>query len=204
MGTNMKLWGVLLILTLTICLSGCLPHASANPTGAAPQLAMPLEHVNYTLTNLNGSAWATVDGEYPISLQTTQDCSFSGDLPMVYPMPPGTTDIHIYLDDAEVEWSNYTAVYPDALHQTALGDWWMIYAPLTVSDNFTLKIHYEHPLQVVNGSTLLFLYDLNISTYLSPDNPESTAVFTVRTEGNFSGLKVYTAPPSSIPSQWMP
>jgi hypothetical protein len=178
--------------------------AAANPTGEIPPLSMPLEHVNYTLTTLNGEAWAVIDGEYPISIQTAA-CNFDGYLPMLYPMPPGTTHIHVYLDDTEVDWSKYTQNFPDALHQTALGAWGMIYAPLTVSeDDFTLKIHYEHPLQTANASTLLFLYDLNISPYLTPEKPESTCIFTVRGEGNFSGLQVYTAPPESVPIQWKP
>jgi hypothetical protein len=202
----MKVRAALLILMLTVSLGGCLfsGFATANPAGELPHLSMPLEHVNYTLTQINGVPSAVIDGEYPISIQTSADCNFDDYLPMVYPMPPGTTNIHVYLDDAEVAYSNYTEAFPDALHQTALGDWWMIYAPLSVPDDaFTLKIHYEHPLQTLNGS-YVFLYDLNISPYLTPEKPESTCIFTVRGVGNFSDLKVYTAPPNSVPSQWQP
>ncbi len=97
---------------------------------------------------------------------------------MVYPMPPQTTNISISLDGREMSWSNYTQSYPDALHHTAIGDWWMIYANLeNISDYFELRIHYEHPLEMVNGS-YLFLYDLNISPYLSyAQSNNSTAYF---------------------------
>ncbi len=178
--------------------------ASGNPEGSAPQLAMPVEYVNYTITSVNGTLWAKIDGNYPIYLQTQSDCAFSGELPMVYPMPPDTTNIHVTLGDRELAWSNYTQADPQALHHTAIGDWWMIYSVLSnVSDFFVLKIHYEHPLAVVNGS-YLFLYDLNISPYLSPENSSSTAYFTVRMETNTTNLHAYTALPDSSASEWQP
>jgi hypothetical protein len=90
------------------------------------------------------------------------------------------------------------------LHQTAIGDWWEIYSVLpNVSGFFVLKIHYEHPLQTVNGS-YLFLYDLNISPYLSGQSENSTAYFTVHMETNATNLHAYTAPPDSAASQWKP
>ena len=120
---------------------------------------------------------------------------------MVYPMPPGTTNINVTLDDQELAWSNYTQSNPDALHQTAIGDWWMIYSVLpNVSGFFTLRIHYEHPLEVVNGS-YLFLYDLNISPYLSEQSENSSAYFTVRMETNFTDLHAYTALTDSTASR---
>jgi hypothetical protein len=147
--------------------------------------------------------WAQIDGQYPIHITGQEGCSFS-ELPMVYPMPPNTTNIHVYLGDREVEWSNYTQAYPGELHHTAIGDWWMIYAPLTdLSDDFTLRIHYEHPLETANSS-YLFLYDLNISPYLSEQSQNSTAIFAVHFNTNVTELQVYTAPPDSPPSQWQP
>lgn len=111
---------------------------------------------------------------------------------MVYPMPPATTNIHLWLGDKELSWLNYTEAYPNELHHTAIGDWWMIYSVLTdVSDSLVLKIHYEHPLQMVNSS-YLFLYDLNISPYLSEQSNNSTCYFTVRMEVNATNVQAYT------------
>ena len=62
-----------------------------------------------------------------------------------------------------------------------------------------MSIHLER----VNGS-YVFLYDLNIADYLSPQNPDSTAYFTVSFEGNVSDVHVYTAPSNSVASQWQP
>jgi hypothetical protein len=186
---------VILILALLLTsLKGSLfvKPATANPEGSIPTLSMPVEYINYTITNINGTLWAKVNGYYPIFLLKQPDCSFAGDLPMVYPMPPQTTNITVSLDDKEVSWSNYTQIYPDALHHTAIGDWWMIYGNLeNVSDYFELRIHYEHPLEMVNGS-YLFLYDLNISPYLSLQSNNSTAYFTVQMQTNFTSLNVYT------------
>jgi hypothetical protein len=172
---------------------------SANLEGSIPALSMPIEHVNYTITRINGTLWAKIDGNYPIYIQNQS--VFNGDLPMVYPMPPGTTNIHVTLGDQELIWSNYTQSYPDALHHTAIGNWWMIYSVLrNVSDFFVLKIPYEHPLEMVNGS-YMFLYDLNISPYLSPQSTNSTAYFTVHIETNTTSLRAYT---TETDTKWNP
>ncbi len=166
-----------------------------------PKLTMPLEHINYTITENNNALWASVDGEYPIKLQDPQSFDM---LPMLYPMPPNTTNISVTLNGKEVVWSNYSQTYPSVLHKTAIGDWWQIYCLLeNVSDTFTLQIHYEHPLETVNGS-YVFLYDLNIAQYLSAENPTSTAYFTMRFETDLAELDVYTAQPDSTPSEWKP
>lgn len=195
---------VMLILALLLStLMGFLfvKPTTANPEGSLPNLSMPVEYINYTITRINGTLWAKIDGDYPICLLKQLDCSFAGDLPMVYPMPPQTTNIRVSLDNKEVSWSNYTQSYPEALHHTAIGDWWMIYCNLeNASDYFELKIHYEHPIEVVNGS-YLFLYDLNISTYLSPQSNSSTAYFTVYMETNFASLNVYS---TQTDTKWNP
>jgi hypothetical protein len=195
---------ILALWFLAIATVHCTGFASANPTGSSPMLSMPVEHINYTITRINGTLWAKIDGNYPISIQTEPNCKFSGDLPMVYPMPPQTSNIHVWLGDSELNWSNYTQAYPEALHHTALGDWWMIYTVLPdVSDSFVLKIHYEHPLQRVNNS-YVFLYDLNISPYLSPENSVSTAYFAVRMEANTTDVRAYTTGVSDASSDWNP
>jgi len=195
---------ILALLSSAVASLQFLPSASAKINGAIPTLSMPIEHVNYTITIINGTLWAKIDGNYPIYIQNQSDCTFNGDQPMVYPMPPGTTNIVVTLGDQELNWSNYTRSYPDALHQTAIGDWWMIYSVLgNISGFFVLKIHYEHPLEMVNGS-YLFLYDLNISPYLSGQSENSTAYFTVSMEANTTDLSVYAAPPDSVASQWKP
>jgi hypothetical protein len=175
--------------------------ADANPDESFPNLSMPSEQVNYTIASINGSLWAEIDGDYPISIQSSSDCIFRGDLPMVYSMPPGATNIHVFLDGQELRWTNYTQDYPDAQHHTAIGDWGMISCVLSgVSDTFELKIHYEHPLQMINGS-YLFLYDLNISPYLSEQSNNSTCYYTIRIETNTTNLHAYT---TATDSQWNP
>jgi hypothetical protein len=178
-----------------------IPNATANPNNSTPSLAMPVEYINYTISKVDGSLWAKIDGNYPIYLQNTLDCGFDGDLPMLYPMPSGTTNIHVTLNNTELSWTNYTQSSPEALHHTAIGDWRMIYSLLeNVSGFIDLRIHYEHPLEMVNGS-YLFLYDLNISPYLSPENNNSTAYFTVRIETNSTNLNAYT---TETDAKWNP
>ncbi len=189
------------LLILSCTQSGAILFASANPDGSFPNLSMPVEHVNYTITTINGSLWAKIDGNYPISILKQSECDFNGDLPMVYPMPPGSTNIRVYLGEQEFGWTNYTQNYPDALHHTAIGDWGMIFCMLTnVSDSFLLKIHYEHPLQMINGS-YMFLYDLNISPYLSEQSNDSTCYYTLRVETNITNIKAYT---TATDTQWNP
>jgi len=185
---------VLILALLISTLAGTLfvNAASANSEGAPPNLAMPIEYVNYTIAAINGSLWATVEGDYPIFISNQPDYGFVEELPMVYPMPPNTTNIHVYLADKELSWTNYTQTYPDKLHHTALGDWWMIHSVLgNVSGFFELKIHYEHPLQIINGN-YMFLYDLNINPYLSPQNKNSTCIYTIIVDANITGFQAYT------------
>jgi len=165
---------------------------------------MPEEYINYTVCRVNGSLWAKVDGTYPLNKFgiECQDQSgwidnmwltFSGDaLPMVYPTPLGTTDISVEMNDTELKWSNYTQTVPDATHYTAIGDWPMISCTLyPVLDQFVLKIHYEHPIMRVKGS-YTFLYDLNISPYLSPWSNKSTAYFNIKFETDITDLQACT------------
>jgi hypothetical protein len=62
----------------------CTNFVSANPNGSFLALAMPVEYVNYTITHINGTLWAKIDGDYPISILSQPDCTFKGDMPMVY------------------------------------------------------------------------------------------------------------------------
>jgi hypothetical protein len=193
------------VLALTLFMVGGLQFvglAEANPLPVS-LLKMPEEYVNYTITRVNGSLWAKVDGTYPL-IKFDIECqdqllwtnntwfTFSGDaLPMVYPTPPGTTNISLKMNETELKWSNYTQSNPDALHHTALGDWSMISSTITVLDHFTLKIHYEHPIGVANENNT-FLYDLNISPYLSPWSNKSTAHFNIRFETKYTDLQANT------------
>ena len=177
--------------------------AAANPIPVY-SLEMPEEYINYTISLVNGSLWAKVDGTYPLT-KFGIECqdqalsigntwfTFTGDtLPMVYPTPPGTTNISVKVDETELNWSNYTQIVPDAVHYTAIGDWPMISCTIyPVLDQFMLKIHYEHPIMLMNGS-YTFLYDLNISPYLSPWSNKSTAHFNIRFETGYTDLQANT------------
>ncbi|MCW3995000.1 MAG: hypothetical protein NWE98_02475 [Candidatus Bathyarchaeota archaeon] len=192
---------ILSLIIVTLTNIAIIRSAKANAQGASPQLTMPVEYINYTITPINGTLWAKIDGYYQIYFQTQPNCSFNSVLPMVYPMPPQTTNIQVNLDNRGLSWSNYTEAYPEALHHTAVGDWWMIYCLLDNLENpFVLTIHYEHPLQQINGS-YLFLYDLNITPYLSPQNSSSTAYFTVRFETNITNIQTYT---TKTDTEWNP
>jgi hypothetical protein len=166
--------------------------AKANPdTPTLPILAMPEEYVNYTITRVNGTLWAKIDGTYPLRILTS---CVPTELPMVYPTPPGTTNIHVKVNGTELAWSNYDY----DTHHTAIGDWSMIYSVVSpVSEYFLLTIHYEHPLAVVNES-YLFLYDLNIREYLTRLSNSSTAYFTVCFETAASEIRAYTTLTDSV------
>ena len=90
---------------------------------------------------------------------------------------------------------------PNDTHHTAIGDWHMICCLISsVSERFVLSIHYEHLGQRINGSCL-FLYDLNISQYLSPWSPTSEAYFSIRMDANALNLQVYTTKTDTV---WNP
>jgi len=166
-------------------------QAVANPESGTPSvLAMPVEYVNYTITSINGTLWAKIDGTYPIHLLTASDgdsCVPDG-LPMVYPTPPGTENFQAWVNGTEVACGDY----PYGTHHTAIGDWTMVYCEISpVSEYFLLTIHYEHPVEMVNGSSL-FLYDLNIRDYLTEQSKTSIAYFTIRFETAVSDVHAYT------------
>jgi hypothetical protein len=190
---------VLVFSMLLLMILGLTNAAEANPD-LGVIMAMPEEQVQYTIISVNGTLWAKIDGTYPLSILTEEEGAPScvpDELPMVYPTPPDTTNIHVYVEDTELGWSDY----PYDTHHTAIGDWNMIYCVIDpVFGQFVLKIHYEHPLERVNGS-YIFLYDLNISPYLSPWSPNSTAQFTVRMEAKVSNLQAYTTETDNI---WNP
>jgi hypothetical protein len=192
-----------LILLLAIAGLQFVRFAAANPVPVY-SLKMPEEYISYTICRVNGSLWAKVDGTYPMT-KFGVECQdqpgelykalfkFAGDtLLMAYPTPPGTTNISIKVDETELEWSNYTQNFPDELHYTAIGDWPMISCTVCpVLDQFMLKIHYEHPIMMINGSHT-FLYDLNISPYLSPWSNKSTAHFEISFETGYTDLQAHT------------
>jgi hypothetical protein len=183
----------LLLLGLSSIELGSIKLGASTSDAPFPSLSMPIEYINYTITALDGSLWAVVDGDYPIYLSSQPDYDYIDELPIVYPMPPNTTNIHVYLANKELIWTNYTQTYPDQLHHTAIGDWWMIHSTLSnVSEFFELNIHYEHPLQSANGH-YMFLYDLNIDPYLSEQNNNSTCIYTIRFDVNIKDFQAYTA-----------
>jgi len=175
------------IVTLILVLAIAAKTINVPNADTASPLVMPEEYVNYTITRIDGVLWAKIDGTYPLYYSGSDAA-----LPMVYPTPPGTTNISVRLDEVEVEWSNYTEVYPEALHHTGIGDWSMIYCVLApVPESFVLRIHYEHPVEVINGS-YVFLYDLNISPYLSVSANKSVVHYTIRMDTEYSDLRVNT------------
>ena len=181
------------------------PSPTSQLPPSPPFIAMPEEYISYTISRVNGSLWAKIDGTYPLyvsyenfgsdDLSKLDDTSLlvtSDELPMFYPTPPGTTNISVKMNETELNWSNHTKTHPEATHHTAIGDWPMIYCTIhPVPDHFILKIHYEHPIILINGS-YTFLYDLNISPYLSPWCNKSTAYFNIRMETNYEDFHVYT------------
>ena len=183
--------------------------ATASDKPSLLQIGMPIEYINYTIVRENGTLWAKIDGTYPLhtvfapaetsNLDAASFFVASDELPLVYPTPPGTINIHVKVDETPLDWRNFTEFYPNALHHTAIGDWQMINCTITpIPDFFVLKIHYEHPLEAING-TYLFLYDLNISPYLSPAYLNSTAIFTIRTPIDDPILNAYT---TGIDAAW--
>jgi len=198
-------WFSTVFMCLLLAIAGLqfVRFAAANPIPVY-SLKMPEESINYTISRVNGSLWAKVDGTYPLtkfgiecqnqalSINNTW-FTFTGDtLPMVYPTPSGTTNISVKMDETELDWSNYTQIVPDATHYTAIGDWPMISCTIyPVLDQFMLKIHYEHPIMLINGS-YTFLYDLNISPYLSPWSNKSTAHFNINFETGYTDFQANT------------
>ncbi len=159
------------------------------PTTTVSTISMPVEYINYTVSTINGSLWATVDGTYPLHFSSDM---VGYQLSMEYPTPPGTTsDIKITADGQPVNWSNLTQTNPEFTHYTFLGRWPIIICTIQPNTpDLLMTIHYQHPIQQVNRS-YAFLYDLNISPYLSDSSNGSIAYFNVRFDTETSNIHVY-------------
>jgi hypothetical protein len=195
-----KLSAALIFALVFSTLAGFAGSAQGNPdSGVFPVLAMPVEYVNYTVTQVNGDWWAKIDGTYPIRVlfESGDATCVPTELPMVYPTPPNTTNFHVWVNGSEIASSDWDL----GTHHTAIGDWGMAYCVISpVSEYFMLTIHYEHPVEVVNGSRL-FLYDLNIADYLTELSNSSIAYFTVNFEAPVSDVRAYTTLTDSV---WNP
>ena len=190
-----------LVIALMLSVASLGNQVDANPNlETLPVLAMPKEYIEYTITCVNGTWWARIDGMYPMHFVDNSGDVAScvpTELPMVYPTPPNSTNIHIRVNGTELVWSNW--LYDT--HHTAIGDWEMIYCDIEpVSNSFLLTIHYEHPIEIVNGS-YLFLYDLNIREYLTDLSNTSIAYFTIQFESEVSDIHAYTTWTDAI---WKP
>ena len=164
------------------------PFVNAESEQDAPLISMVDESLNYTIVEINDVPWAKIDGYYPIY----QNYDVGGELPMVYPTPPNTTNISLTCNGAGLNWTDYEDIDPQSTHYTDIGNWSMILCLVPLkSNNIVLTIHYEHPIQIING-TYIFLYDLNISPYLSADYNKSIAHFTIRWEIKESNIKLFT------------
>jgi len=77
--------------------------AAANPDLSNLILAMLEEYIKYTVTRVNGTLWAKIDGTYPIYLLSESEgdlhCVSLDEVLMVYPIPPNTTNIHLKLNE---------------------------------------------------------------------------------------------------------
>lgn len=186
------------MIVFSIPSSNIVKPATADSEDYKTPISMPQEYINYTIVpDKTGTLWAIVDGYYPMYLLE----NFTGDLPLLYPMPPQSTNISISLNGIQIDWSNFTQSYPWETHHTAIGDWWMIYSdPIVESNYFALKIHYEHPLEKLNNSYLL-LYDLNISPYLSPQSKNSTVYFQIDIQPDITDLRAFN---TETDSKWNP
>ena len=183
-----------LIAFMAICSIAVPAHAIAESQESIPSVSLPVEYVNYTVSTINGILWATVDGTFPMQIPQAR---VGQELPMVYPTPPGVTNISLKLNGQPVNFSNLTQSSSESLHYTYLGYLPMIFFLIQpASSNFVLTIHYEHPIVWANGKDM-FLYDLNISPYLSNFSTTSAAHFTVVFKANCTDINVYTVPGDS-------
>jgi hypothetical protein len=100
--TTKKVAAVFIFSLLLSAVAGLADFAAANPDSEMlPVLAMPVEYVNYTITQVNGTLWAKIDGTYPLHILSESDGAVPcvpDELPMVYPMPPDTTNIHVWVN----------------------------------------------------------------------------------------------------------
>lgn len=173
----------------------------ANPVPYPPLIGMPIEYINATISLVNGTLWAKVDGTYPlykmyngsmdvIILKSGYYAIIHDDsLSTKYPIPPDSANISIKVNGKELNWS---WVQEDNIYQTAFGDFQYIsWVVEPVPKYFVLETHYEHPI-TVGDEKCTFLYPLITSPFLLPENSESYAYFNIKFNIECVDLQVYT------------
>jgi hypothetical protein len=199
---------VLLFLFVVFVFSSEIKIAEANPLPSPPFIGMPEEYINVTISFVNGTLWAKVDGTYPLFKAYTEDVFLldsdgdgSGTLVGVvfsylktkYPIPPNATNISVKMNETYLRW---TRLPEEDIYQTYIGDYQYINWTIDpIREYFVIKTHYEHPLNQKDGN-YIFLYPLITGPYVKPGIhiPEyntSTAHFNINLEvDNFSTLQV--------------
>ena len=170
---------------------------AGNPV-PVPPLKMPEEYIDVTISFVDGTLWAKVDGTYPlykfdVGNENPIAWLYVADSQNVlYPVPPNTTNISVKMDETELNWTSPTETHPQVIYSTAIGYWpYIAWGISSIPDHFVIKTHYEHPIPTKNGN-YTFLYPLILWSYLNPWCNKSTAYFSIHMETKYENLNLYT------------
>ena len=130
----------------------------ANPI-PVPAIMMTEEYINAILYPVGGEYWATVYCRYPFRNMGYPEVT------MKFPVPPGSMDISVFVDNIPIYWS-----WSGEKYSTEIGEYEMItWTVKNPPEDFEVKVIYRHRL-VGAAEQYIFLYALGtgrISEYYS-------------------------------------
>jgi len=135
----------------------------ANPI-PAQAIIMTKEYINAVIYPVGGEYWAFVFCRYPF-----KNMGYS-EVAMKFPVPPGSTDISVYVEDIPVYWS-----WSGEKYFTEIGEYEMIsWTVENPPEEFEVKVVYRHRLAAAAGRHV-FLYALGTGKYAEYYSKQVTA-----------------------------
>lgn len=158
--------------------------ATANPI-PFPIIAMPEEYINATISpDEEGIVYAEVNGLYPFYNAGYENVT------MYYPVPPGSGEILVMMNETSLEWS-----YSDKNYSTVVGDFPMIeWVIKPVPKSFEIRTRYYY--LVPKDGIYSFLYAMGTGRYFYTYAKETTAYVSINISKKIapteSSIDVYT------------
>jgi parallel beta-helix repeat protein len=158
----------IIALLLVLAFASALPiPVKANPI-SPPAVEMYEEYIDVEIFTTNETVYAKVHGVYLFS-----ENEF-GSLPMLYPLPPDSTDVKVFVNGNKTKWE-----YNDTTYSTYLGDFSMInWTIVPAPKQFTLEVEYCHQIPKLDRN-FAYLYSMSARGYVPWHYGKTTAYISV-------------------------
>jgi len=152
--------------------------ASANPIPIPPPACMPLENMHIDIEPCEDGLRAVFSGEFTFTY-IPDDVTW-----MLFPVPPDAENIHVYQDDAELEWTWSSEEYPTILPEMPtipMIEWAGPFPQMGA----VFRVDYEHGL-IRSPEEFVFFYAVGTGKYSPTYEETTTANFDIPLPAGFA------------------